>query len=1431
MRLRTAILFLMTTVLGLIDPSWARYTPVFHLDPPGGQRGTVVEVTISGEQLSDFEEILFHEEGGISLVEHEVIEATQVLCHLRIDSDAPLGTHPLRVRTRSGISHLVLFSVGNLEEIFEVEPNEDLHRAQPIEKGTTVNGRGGFEDLDYYAISLEPGERLSVEIEGMRLGENHWDRAFTQFDAELRLYDPTGELVVFEDDTAPLTQDPALVYHANQGGTHTLRVSDSAFAGFGGDRYRLHFGDFPRPNTLSPMGASPGETVVIEWLGDPDPMTQTLEIPAETPMGDIQITATSGENHSPTGFPFRISPHPTLREVEPNGDGEPEQIDAIPCAVEGTIDPAGDVDTFAFEGKAGATLEFRVFARNHRLYESQFGSSLDSRLAVFGPDGEALVWEDDNIGLDSLGECTLPMDGTYQVFVYDHRRKGGPTFPYRLEITPSEPTLNLELKVDFLAYQPIAMPVYRGNKTPFIVRAKRKGFEGDIQLELPNLPPGVTAEAPNLPAGETLVPLLLTVDPQAPLVGQLVELNGVSKADQRTIEGSFKQSVMLAFGRDYNPFLYETIDRVALAVVEEAPYRLEIQDTVIEIEPGGSAKATLRAIRSPGFEDPISISALWTPPGIATGGPTLPQGESEIEIEISASPETPGGVRQMSFVGKHLDYTLSTPFFEVRVLGEESDSTTVAALTAGMDQPFMSQTIPETEMMQETAAPPEPIEEGVVEETSYTPPKVLEQFEQLPQTVSFRHEIVPLLTKFGCNAAACHGGKEEGNPFYLSLFGHNPDKDHATLMGVGATARPLISPGTPEGSLFYRKPSGLESHEGGELFAVGSKPLQLLKTWIEEGARNDPKDSPTVVGLEIHPPSAVLDHQGVTRRFSLTAVYSDGRREEVSDLGTFEVAHPLHLSIDGEGLATAGAPGETTVLGRYGQHSACAQIVVRPPFREMEWPEVSADNFIDERIFEKLRILRVLPAESCEDHEFLRRVYLDTVGVLPTVQETRSFLSDSDPEKRSQLVDRLLERPEFADVWATKWADYLHVRSEDAIDRKAMIRYSDWIRDSVSSGATPAKLVTDILTAEGGAFDTPATNFYRPFTPHEQFAEDLAQVFLGVRLQCAKCHDHPFDRWSMDDYYSFAAFFGRTFRKDSEDRRQALVYSDNLYGEINHPDTGEAMNPKFLAGDFPQTEGFDRRAILADWIVSGTNPWFAKNVANRVWQHFFGVGLVTPVDDFRESNPPTHPKLLEDLATCLVDNKYDVKALIRNIANSSVYQFSCTPRDPENHDVGNYSHFPIRRLEAEVLADALTGIAERPVKFPYFPIGYRAIELPNGFSESHFLTVFGRPGRSTVCAEERQRQPTLSQGLALMNGEIVQLACTSEKGRLRRLLDSDCDDPEILSELYLAALSRPPTNDEVHLHQRYLSKATERDEAYEDILWAVLNSKEFLFQH
>jgi hypothetical protein len=537
------------------------------------------------------------------------------------------------------------------------------------------------------------------------------------------------------------------------------------------------------------------------------------------------------------------------------------------------------------------------------------------------------------------------------------------------------------------------------------------------------------------------------------------------------------------------------------------------------------------------------------------------------------------------------------------------------------------------------------------------------------------------------------------------------------------------------------------------------------------------------------------------------------------------------VGIDNNGLATAGDRGETYLLARFGTIAVVAQVIVIPQGETLEWPDIPTRNYVDEHIFAKLKKLRVPPAEWCSDEVFIRRVYIDTLGVLPSVEETKEFLADTDPEKRDKLIDRLLERPEFVEVWATKWADILMVKSLQANQRKAMHRYNDWLRQSIGANMPVGELATEILTAQGGTFTTPAANFYAVEGKSPPvIAERVAQVFMGAQIKCAQCHNHPFDRWTMDDYYSFAAFFAQVGTKQSEDVREIIVYHTGS-GEVRNKRDNQPMNPKFLGGPAPELNGQDPRIALAEWLTSPENPWFSKNIANRAWDHFFGAGIIDPVDDVRVTNPPSHPELLDELAAKLVSYDYDLRKLIRDIASSSTYQLSTQPRPEAPSDPRNFSVAGIRRLPAEQLLDAIADVTETKFKFPNLPLGSRAIQVANGQSGNYFLDLFGRPPRETVCTCERRGEPTLAQALHLINGDTVSGVIQRGEGRLARLVSSTTDTETIVNELYLAAFSRFPTEADKQPLVDYVAKAEDKKAALEDVFWGVLNSKEFIFNH
>lgn len=694
--------------------------------------------------------------------------------------------------------------------------------------------------------------------------------------------------------------------------------------------------------------------------------------------------------------------------------------------------------------------------------------------------------------------------------------------------------------------------------------------------------------------------------------------------------------------------------------------------------------------------------------------------------------------------------------------------------------------------------------------------------------VSFMNEVQPVLMKEGCNSGACHGSASGKNGFRLSLFGFDPPLDYLHLTRQARSRR--INVALPDESLFLEKAVGKVDHEGGTLFEVGSPSYNTLRRWIAEGANLDAAQAPKLTGIKILPEQAVFEGEGVEHQFVVLATYADGTDRDVTDTAVLATSDELTVQLDGTGKAVSAARGEVYLMARYGTFAVVSQAIVVPADMELQWPDVQPKNFVDEFVFAKLKKVRVPPAELCSDEVFIRRLYIDTLGVLPTVEETNAFLASEDAEKRSKLIDELLERPEFPELWTMKWAEALQVRTPPAGDKKGMHRYNDWLRESFNGNKPIDQLVRELLSAEGGNFTAPAANFYLLENQPNLLAENVAQVFFGVQLQCAQCHNHPFERWTMEDYYSFAAFFAQVGRKGSGDPREQIVFNRGS-GEVKNLKDGKVMAPKFLGGETPDVKGKDRRAVLADWMTTPENPWFAKNVANRVWDHFFGRGIIAPTDDVRVTNPPSNPELLDELGRQLAAANYDLRSLVRTIANSHTYQMSTQPRIPGVIDEKNFALASVRRLPAEQMLDAISKVTETKVKFPALPLGARAVQAADGPTGNYFLDVFGRPARDSACTCERSNDPTLAQALHLINGSTIDGALKKEEGRLMRLLKAETPTPDIIRDLYLAAFSRQPTEEELATLVAHVESQEDRKLALEDVYWSVLNSKEFVFNH
>ena len=703
--------------------------------------------------------------------------------------------------------------------------------------------------------------------------------------------------------------------------------------------------------------------------------------------------------------------------------------------------------------------------------------------------------------------------------------------------------------------------------------------------------------------------------------------------------------------------------------------------------------------------------------------------------------------------------------------------------------------------------------------------KVTVRGAEVEPPVSYRNDVIPVLTRAGCNGGACHGAAAGKNGFGLTLFGYDPAKDLRALSRDYRGRR--LDCAAPEQSLMLTKPTGEVRHKGGKRFERDGEMWETLRSWIADGAVDDGDGVPNLVALQVEPEELVLAGPDQRSELVVTARYSDGSLRDVTSLALLSSSNPTSAKVDG-GAVTSGARGEAFVMARFGYLTEVAQVIVLPDAEPWSPPPMKAQNEIDQLIQQKLVKLRLGPAAACDDGTYLRRVFVDVIGQLPTPEEVRAFLADEREDKRAQVVEELLQRPEFPDVWAMTWAEVLRIEPQN-LEQKGVHIFTRWLREALRDGAPMDDVVRRMLTASGSAFRVPEANYWATSRDPKVLAENAAQTFLGIRLQCAQCHNHPFERWRMDDYYGFAAFFAQIGRKNGDTPRESIIY-DRSSGDIRNQRTNRNAAPRFLGGEAPEIAGdVDRRAVLADWLTSTKNPWFAKNIANRVWARFFGRGLVHPVDDVRVSNPASHPTLHRRLGEKLAASGFDVRALIREICASSTYQAAQHADAPP---AATFAGATPRRLSAEQLLDAIGQVTEVPTKFRGIPLGQSAVQVVEPDGGNRFLDLFGRPDRDSVCTCERREEPTLNQVLHLINGETIEAKVRSSKSRLARLLAAEVAPEAVLEELFLAAYARAPRPDE---QQRILTAIAAAGEdaggAWEDVLWAIFNSSEFLFQH
>jgi hypothetical protein len=701
---------------------------------------------------------------------------------------------------------------------------------------------------------------------------------------------------------------------------------------------------------------------------------------------------------------------------------------------------------------------------------------------------------------------------------------------------------------------------------------------------------------------------------------------------------------------------------------------------------------------------------------------------------------------------------------------------------------------------------------------------------------SFVNDVMPVLTKAGCNSGPCHAKAGVGqNGFRLSVLGFEPGEDYEHIVNEARGRR--ISVAAPDESLLLLKATARVAHGGGRRLDPSSAAYQAMRRWIEEGATPPSAGEPEVAALVVEPASSTVA-MGDTLRLTVTATFSDGTRRDVTPLAVYESNDTSRVEVDADGTVTVlRQSGRATVMIRYqGVVGVASFDVPSGPPAPMPAPR----NFIDELVFENLGGLGIPVSPECDDGVFLRRVSLDVTGTLPSAEKAAEFLASREPDKRERLVDALLQSPEYADFFANKWTALLKNRRDDTSDLLSNFAFHSWIRDGLLANKPYDTFVRELLGATGAVVSSPPVAWYKRVKDPKEQVEDVAQLFLGVRMQCAQCHHHPFERWSQDDYYGMAAFFSQVGRKPSAVRGEDFIFHKRGTAGFNNPRTSAPMRPVALgAAAEPISPDEDPRLVLADWMAAPSNPFFSRVLVNRYWKHFFGRGLVEPEDDMRDTNPPSNPRLLTALAEHFVASKFDLKELVRTITRSRAYQLA-DGVDGNESDVQNFSHAYPRRLTAEVLLDSIDRVAESSTSFANLPAGTRAIALPdNSYNRSSaFLKAFGRPDNASVCECERSQSPSLAQSLFMLNAADIKAKLAAAQGRAARYARDPRPDSEKIHELTRAAFCREPTMQELLVAEAYIAEAgagkgaeAARKERFEDLIWAMINTKEFVFNH
>ena len=1296
-------------------------------------------------------------------------------------------------------------------------------------------------------------------------------------DPIVRLLHADGRVlhVADDDSTGP---DCRFRFVFAEAGEYLVQVGESHYVA--GGEYHLRMGDFPIIDHVFPLAARPGETTKIGFTGldaslivSPD-----LTLPTELTGDFISVSARMPDGHSSAWGRIAVSKLPQF--VEPVGSGAQEvpvkHVVDFPMGISGRLEQPGQRDSYWIRGLKGQVIRFASRTRS-------LGCATLLQMQLWNASGVKLAESAVNDSEEWILDTTLPEEGEYRLEVGDLLKRGGSEFGYWVEVVPSG-SFSIAIKADAKSRRSFAIEQANGG-CAVDLQISRFGYEGDIDVSFKDSIKGLRLLNPRIAAGaKEHHAVLLSAEGWEPQSFSLVRLsaqavgNSTIACDVSSWPLSRLQEphVLAPHGSDDGVFSMVGADKTAslfalepttallfaraaqthTAVLnlkrlkEDFKAGVVVNSSLLPTGWGVTTKADKDQYTAT-FTRPKESSVAVPGPGadasVAVPGPGMEVGALDREptqIPLLVYAELPDRVRweTIQVPVKWIDQPQRLEAFPANIELEGPNASQQIVVT-GFDA--NGQARDWTHEISLVSANPAiaavikntvtPIANGATEivvqigETRQTIPVRVASFEQ-KRPIAFESEVLVALSKQGCNSGACHGSPSGKGNFRLSLRAFDRVLDELTLIREDFGRR--VNPIDPDQSLLLLKPMMKLTHGGGKQLNKEDAAYKILRDWIAEGAKVDPPGTSRCVKLEVYPnQKRVLRWTDGTQQLSAIANFADGKKRDATRLVAYESTNTEVATVDKLGLVTPHGRGETVILARYLEHIESIPLMFVDEVPGFQWSQPTPGNYIDELVNAKLKQLQYLPAPTCSDPVFLRRVYMDVIGILPTIDETNAFLVDSATDKRSKLIDQLLQRDEYPKFWALKWGDLLKMTSK-LVGSDGVYKYHRWVEAAIRSNMPYDAFARELLSASGSTLSNPAANFYRTSTDMNECVETVSQVFLGARLQCAKCHNHPFERWTQDNYYGLGAFFNRLQRKSSPRPGEMFVWTAST-GEVTQPRTGEVMKPWLpRVGSIDPKADEDRRPAFVNWLVDAKNPFFAKIEANRIWSQMFSRGIVDPIDDFRDSNPPSNEPLLDALAKDFVESGFDRKHLMRTILNSKTYQASSEASEWNEKDKIYFSHQSPRMLSAEQLLDAINHVAGLTQIFAGLPSDMKATQLPApDVAKNAFLKVFGQPERTTVCACERAEDSNLGMAIELFNGPLVYEKLRDANNRFRKSHVAGRTPQEVIRELYLAALCRLPTDTELEASLQHCQSRGELVSGFEDLCWVLLNTDEFLFQH